>query len=83
MAKFKTGDHVIICGVHTILQSPLECEGGWTVKPAVQNCRYWNEDEMAAETEGEELVRHLYECDAATALTNRAARFIERMLKDG
>ena len=81
MAEFKKGDHVVICGVATVLQSPLECEGGWTVEPAVQRIRYWNEDEMSKETEGDRLVRRLFESDDASALTNEAARFIERMLK--
>jgi len=83
MSKFKSGDHVVICGKATILQNPLsDIKGGWTVNPAIQNCRYWNEDEMTSETEGEELVRRLYESDEANALTNEAARFIEKQLKN-
>jgi len=82
MVKFKPGDHVIICGANTVLQTPLsDVDGGWIVAPVVQQCRFWNEDEMTPETEGEELIRHLRESDAASALCNRAARFIEEMLK--
>ena len=83
MTKFKKGDHVTIEGEPTVLQRPLECEGGWTVHPAVQSCRYWNEDVMTPESDGENLVRRLFQSDKANALTNEAARFIERMLKDG
>lgn len=82
MSKFNKGDHVIICGVNTVLQSPLECDGGWIVMPAVQDIRYWNEDEMTKETKGDNLVRRLYENDDANALCNEAARFIERQLKN-
>ncbi len=83
MAKFKIGDHVVICGVNTVLQNPLsDIDGGWIVDPVVQQCRYWNEDEMTKETKGDNIVRRLYEDDTANALTNEAARFIERQLKN-
>lgn len=84
MSKFKAGDHVIIQGTVTVLKTPLsDTDGGWIVEPAVhQGIRYWNEDEMTKETKRDRLVRRLYESDAANALTNEAARFIEGMPKN-
>lgn len=83
MAKFNKGDHVVICGTATVLQTPLsDADGGWIVSPVVMQCRFWNEDEMTKETKDDKLVRRLYESDEANALTNEAARFIERQLKN-
>ncbi len=80
--RFMSLERVTIEGVETVLQHRVEGEGGWRVEPAVQDCRYWNECEMTPETEGDKLVRRLYESDEANALTNEAARFIERQLKN-
>ena len=83
MAKFEMGDHVIIMGFTTVLQNPLsDINDGWVVYPAVHDMQNWSEDEMTMATKGEELVHRLYDCDAASALTNEAARFIEGMLKN-
>lgn len=61
MAKFKTGDHVTILGVATVLKYPLsDIDGGlevflclpkgWIVEPAIQGTRRWGEDKMTMET---------------------------------
>ena len=77
---FKEGDRVTICGVSTVLQQRLsDVDGGWRVSPAVESSRFWNEEYMTPETEAEELIRHLHESDAASALCNRAARMIEKL----
>ena len=81
MDKFKVGQRVYIEGHLTILRYSLGAEtpGGWRVNPFVEDCQWWNEDAMTPETEKQELIRMLYECDSASALCNRAARFIEKM----
>jgi hypothetical protein len=45
--RFSTGDEVIIKGKRVKLAKCLsEIEGGWIVAPKVEDCRYWNEQEM-------------------------------------
>ena len=46
MGNFKKGDEVKIENRKTVLQTRLDCPGGWIVDPPIGNCRYWNEDEM-------------------------------------
>ena len=43
----KVGDEVMILGKRTTLVAKLtSIEGGWVVDPKVENCGYWNEQEM-------------------------------------
>lgn len=46
--KFSDGDVVEIQRKRTVLQHSLgeQCEGGWRVDPPVENCSFWNEQEM-------------------------------------
>jgi hypothetical protein len=43
----KVGQTVLILGKKTVLQTKLrDVDGGWIVAPPVDNCSYWNEQEM-------------------------------------
>lgn len=44
----KVGQTVIIGGKRTVLQSRLrDIAGGWIVAPPIDDCKYWNEQEMS------------------------------------
>ena len=46
--KFSEGDIVEILGRKTVLQNSLglQYEGGWRVDPKIDDCGFWNEQEM-------------------------------------